>query len=198
MTTPTRSLIASGLRSGVAAFALSALALGGLQWQMEANAQAIASHNSRAPVTIDAGRIEAQDKQDRVVFSGNVTAVQAGLRVNSQRMLVNYTNTNSFSIQRITATGGVTVSRGNESALGDVAIYDFNRRIITLVGNVRLKRGGDTLSGGRLVIDLDSGVSSIDGRSSGGSAPSEAQTPEGVTVQPSNGRVRGTFSVPQG
>lgn len=198
MTIFNRSLIGSGLRSGAAAFALSALALGGLQWHMEASAQAIAGHNSRAPVAFDAGRIEMQDKQNRVVLSGNVIVTQAGLRVNSQRMLVNYTNAGSLSIQRITATGGVTVSRGGESALGDVAIYDFNRRIITLAGNVRLKRGGDTLSGGRLVIDLASGVSSIDGRSSGGSAPSEAQNPDGVPVTPSNGRVRGTFSVPQG
>ena len=58
-------------------------------------------------------------------------------------------------IQRIDATGGVTVTRGNETARGDVAVYDFNRRIITMAGNVALRRGGDTLNGGRLTIDLD-------------------------------------------
>ena len=190
-------LIKSGLRSGLIAFAVTAAGLGGLQWQMAAQAQAIAGHNSRAPVNFDAGRIEMQDRQKRVVLSGNVIVNQAGLRVNSQRMILNYTDAGSLAIQRITATGGVTVTRGGESALGDVAIYDFNRRIITLAGNVRLRRGGDTLSGGRLGIDLQSGVSSIDGRSSGGSAPSEAQVPGDAQVQPSTGRVRGTFNVPQ-
>ena len=75
----------------------------------------------------------------------------------------------------------MTVTRGGESARGDVAIYDFGKRIITMVGNVALRRNGDTLNGGRLVIDLDTGLSSIDGRSgsSGG------------------GRVTGTFNVPR-
>ena len=78
---------------------------------------------------------------------------------------------------------------GNERARGDTAVYDFNRRIITMAGNVRLNRGGDTLNGGRLVIDLASGVSSVDGRASGSSS---------VTGQgQSGGRVTGSFSVPE-
>jgi lipopolysaccharide export system protein LptA len=48
-------------------------------------------------------------------------------------------------------------------------------------GGVRLNRGSDTLNGGRLVIDLRSGLSSVDG--AGGSAGR-------------GGRVSGTFSVP--
>ena len=73
-----------------------------------------------------------------------------------------------------------------------VAIYDFDRRIITMVGNVALRRGTDTLNGGRLVIDLDSGVSSVDGRS-GGSSPAIGG-PAGSSS--GGGRVSGTFSVP--
>jgi len=94
---------------------------------------------------------------------------------------VAFTDQGSLQIQRIDATGGVSVNRGNESARGDVAIYDFNRRVITLAGNVALRRGSDTLNGGRLVIDLNSGISSVDGRGS-------ADT---------GGRVSGTFAVPK-
>ena len=168
----------------VGSFALTLALAGGIGLQ----AQGIASHNTNAPVNYDAGSIELQDRQNRVVLSGGVTVTQAGLTVRSQRMLVNFTDTGSLDIQRITATGGVTVTRGNERASGDVAIYDFGRRIITMAGNVRLRRGSDTLNGGRLVIDLRSGVSSVDGRASGGSSPSGSQ----------GGRVTGTFSVPQG
>ena len=92
---------------------------------------------------------------------------------------------------RIDATGGVTVTRGSETASGDVAIYDFNRRIITMVGAVALRRGTDTLNGGRLVIDLASGVSSVDGRSAG----SSGATGQGSTG--SGGRVSGSFTVPK-
>jgi lipopolysaccharide export system protein LptA len=58
-----------------------------------------------------------------------------------------------------------------------------------MAGNVRLNRGGDTLNGGRLVIDLASGVSSVDGSASG----SSSVTGQGSTT--SGGRVTGTFSV---
>ncbi|ABC64526.1 LptA/OstA family protein [Erythrobacter litoralis] len=154
------------------------------------NAQVFGGHNANAPVNFDAGRLEVQDRQNRVVLSGAVTVTQAGLTVRSNRMVVNYSDAGTLDIGRITATGGVTVTRGNERAQGDVAIYDLNRRIITMAGNVRLNRGGDNLSGGRLVIDLNSGVSSVDGSA----APGAGET----GVRGSDGRVRGTFSVPQG
>lgn len=171
------------LRSGLGGFLVTAAALSGMQL----HAQAIAGHNSNAPVDYAADRIELQDRENRVVLSGNVDITQAGLRVRAARTLVNYSDAGSLSIERITATGGVTVTRGNESASGDVAVYDFNRRIITMAGSVRLQRGGDTLNGGRLVIDLRSGVSSVDGRAAGSATTSTGQS----------GRVTGSFSVPQ-
>ncbi|MEM8726899.1 MAG: LptA/OstA family protein [Pseudomonadota bacterium] len=172
-------------RWALGGFVGAAVMMGAIQ----AGAQGIASHDSRAPVEFDAGRIELQDRENRVALSGRVIVRQAGLTVRSDRMLVNYTDSGSLDIQRITATGGVTVSRGNESASGDVAIYDFGRRIITMSGNVRLQRGADRLSGGRLVIDLRTGLSSVDGRASG--------APAGAT-EGDDGRVTGSFTVPQG
>ncbi|MEM6907310.1 MAG: LptA/OstA family protein [Pseudomonadota bacterium] len=169
----------------VGGFAVAAALAGGLAL----NAQGIARHNTRAPVTYDAGTFEIQDRQNRVLLSGGVMITQAGLTVRSQRMLVNYTDDGSLDIQRITASGGVSLARGNERARGDVAIYDLRQRIITMAGNVRLERGNDTMNGGRLVIDLDSGISSVDGRASGGSAAAGSGS--------SDGRVTGTFAVPQ-
>lgn len=176
----------SALHWALAGFLLTLVALGGMQLR----AQAIAGHNSNAPVNYAADRIELQDRQNRVVLSGNVVIDQAGLTVRSARTLVNYSDAGSLKIQRITATGGVQVTRGNESARGDVAVYDFNRRIITMAGNVRLNRGTDTLNGGRLVIDLASGVSSVDGRAAGSSSVT------GIGNENQGGRVTGSFSVP--
>ena len=175
------------VKSTAAGFALTLAALAGMQL----SAQAIAGHNSNAPVSYAADRIELQDRQNRVVLSGNVEITQAGLNLSAARTIVNYSDAGSLSIQRIMATGGVNVSRGNERARGDTAVYDFNRRIITMAGNVRLNRGGDTLNGGRLVIDLASGVTSVDGQSSGSSGVT------GTGSTSSNGRVTGTFSVPE-
>lgn len=167
---------------GVAGLAIGTVLAGG----MALRAQGIASHDSRAPVSWEAGRFELQDRDNRVVFSGGVTVTQADLTIRSARMLVNYTDAGELEIQRITATGGVTITRGDERASGDNAIYDFNRRIITMAGNVRLRRGSDTLNGGRLVIDLESGLSSVDGSPAGTAGAAG-----------SGGRVTGTFTVPQ-
>ncbi len=153
------------------------------------NAQAIAGHNSNAPVNVASDRIELQDRENRVILSGNVVITQANLTVTSARTLINYSDAGTLRIDRLTASGGVVVTRGNERASGDVAIYDFNRRIITMAGNVRLRRGTDTLNGGRLVIDLRSGVSSVDGRASGSGLPGSSES--------GSGRVTGSFAVPQ-
>ena len=152
---------------------------------MNASAQAIASHNTNAPVSFDAGSIDFDDRANRVVLSGNVVVNQAGLSVRSNRMLASYTDDGSLDVQRITANGGVVVTRANERASGDVAVYDFGKRIITMAGNVSLSRGADTLRGERLVINLATGLSSVDGRASGG-----------IVAEPgADGRVTGTFNV---
>lgn len=182
-----RSIALRSLCAGLAVGAVATLSIS------RTEAQAIAGHNSDAPVSYAADRIELQDKQNRVVLSGNVAISQGGLNLRAARTTVAYTDAGSLKIQRIDATGGVQVERGSESAKGDVAIYDFNRRIITMAGNVALRRGSDTLNGGRLVIDLASGVSSVDGSAAGGS--SAVGVPVGSST--SGGRVTGTFSVPK-
>lgn len=157
----------------------SLLCLGG------AGAQALRSHDSSAPVDFSADRIEVQDRADRVVVSGNVAVSQAGLRLTAQRVTVAYHQAGSVAIDRMDASGEVVVTRGDERASGAVAIYDLNRKLITMVGNVQLNQGSNRLSGQRLVMDLASGRSTVDGRAGG--APG--------TGTDSSGRVSGTFQV---
>jgi lipopolysaccharide export system protein LptA len=184
-----RSLASLAFRSLAGGLLAGAVAMAGFgSW---AGAQGIAGFNSNAPVNYAADRIELQDRQNRVVLSGNVDINQGDLRLRAARTTVAFTDAGSLRINRIDATGGVQVNRGNETARGNVAIYDFDRRIITMVGNVALRRGTDTLNGGRLVIDLESGISSVDGRAGGGS--SAVGSPGGT----GGGRVTGSFSVPQ-
>lgn len=148
--------------------------------------QGIAGFNSDQPVNYAADQIELQDKQNRVVLSGNVVIDQGDLRLTAARTTVAYTNMGGVKIQRIDATGGVVVTRGNERASGAAGVYDFNRRVIVLSGGVHLQRGTDTLNGGRLTMDLKSGLSTVDG--GGGPAPGTSSH---------GGRVSGTFTVPK-
>jgi lipopolysaccharide export system protein LptA len=172
-----RSLGHLAMRSFAAAFlASAAVALG---FGSLAGAQGIAGFNPNQPVNYAADRIELQDRQNRVVLSGNVEITQGDLRLTAGRTTVAFTDAGSLRIQRIDATGGVTVTRGGESARGAAAVYDLNRRTIILTGGVALRRGTDTLNGSRLTMNLNTGRSTVEG---GGT-----QT----------GRVTGQFSVPE-
>ena len=174
-----------------ASFALTSLAFLSAGGGDRAQAQALANHNSNAPVDFAAGSIEVQDRADRVVLAGNVRVTQAGLTVTAPRMTVAYTRAGGTDVNRLDATGGVTVVKGDEMAKGNVAIYDLDRRLITMVGNVELRQRGNNLRGGRLVIDLNSGRATVDGRGA-------ARGPDGNPVQGgTGGRVTGTFTVPE-
>ncbi len=154
-----------------------------------ASAQALKGHNANAPVDVDADRIEVQDRADRAIFSGNVKVRQGGLSLDAARLTVAYSRAGGGpTIQRLDASGGVSVRSASESATGSFAIYDLNRRLITMIGGVTLQQGANTVRGGRLVIDLNSGRSVIDGSAVGGGPGVSGGT---------GGRVTGRFSVPQ-
>lgn len=154
-----------------------------------ASGQALAGHNAKAPVDVEADRIEVQDRADRAIFSGNVRINQGGLRMSAARLTVAYANGGGgIDIERLDASGGVTVTSASESASGDFAIYDLPRRLITLVGGVTLTKGGNRVTGGRLVIDLNSGRAVVDGSAVGSANP-------GVDGAPASGRVTGRFTV---
>ena len=177
-TRPTlRKLALRGLAAGLLAGSVGALGFGSI-----AGAQNITGLSSNAPVTWSADNGQLQDRQNRVVLSGNVIIEQGDLRMTSQRTTISYDDAGALRILRIDATGGVVVTRGSERARGDAAVYDFNRRVIILSGGVAVNRGADRLDGGRLVIDLNSGVTNV----------------EGAGSRTGDGRVSGRFEVPEG
>ena len=145
---------------------------------------ALKGHNSDAPVDVAADKIEVQDRADRAVFSGNVVVRQAELTMTAARLTVAYSSAGGIQIERLDASGGVTVKSPSETARGRFAIYDLQKRLITLIGGVTLTRGASHVNGGRLVLDLDTGRAVLDG----GAAPGTSG--EG-------GRVTGTFTVPK-
>ncbi|MEN2793374.1 LptA/OstA family protein [Sphingomonas oligophenolica] len=148
-------------------------------------------HDSTAPINFGADHIELQDKANRAILTGNVSVRQAEMTLNSARMTVAYTGQvvdGSPQVSRLDAAGNVTVTRPDQTARSQYAVYDLNKRIITMLGGVTLLQGGNTVNGGRLTINLDTGRAVIDGSAVGG-APG--------TVTNSGGRVTGTFSVPK-
>lgn len=152
-----------------------------------APAQVIRGHDTTAPVGVDAGRLEASDRDDRVILSGGVTITQAGLKLNAARLTAAYTDNAKIDVNRFDAVGGVTITKDDLRATSNAAIYDVDGALITLIGNVNLQQGANRLSGGRMIIDLRSDRTSITGG---------ADAAPGISGG-NNGRVTGTFKVPQ-
>ena len=167
-------------------FALAALAAATLGAGLAAaqdGVSALKGHDSKAPIDLSADRAEAQDRADRAIFAGNVVVRQGELTLRTARLTLAYANTDGIDINRIDASGGVTVTSPSETARGDFAVYDLNKGLITMVGNVRLDRGASYLTGGRLTLDLDTGRAVMDGGVRG--------------INQRGGRVTGRFTVPQ-
>src|SRR3546814_16593616 len=97
----------------------------------------------------------------------------------------------SPQVSRLDAAGGVTVTRPDQSARGNYAVYDLNRRVITMIGGVTLTQGGNTVNGGRLTITLDTGRAVIDGAAMAGGRPRAAGPPT-----PSSRPAPAPFSAP--
>jgi len=150
-------------------------------------------HNSNAPIDFNAGTIELQDRANRAILSGGVNVRQANMTLEAARMTVAYTGRvteGSPQVSRLDASGGVTVTRPDQRARSQYAVYDLNRRVITMLGGVSLAQNGNTVNGGRLTINLDTGRATIDGSSIG-----TTRAPDGTVTQ-QGGRVTGRFSVP--
>ena len=147
---------------------------------------ALKGHDTDAPVDVAADRIEVQDRADRAIFSGNVEVRQGNLQLSTARLTVAYASAGGIEIQRLEATGGVTLRSPSETARSQFAVYDLDRRLVTMIGGVTLLRGQSRVQGGRLTLDLDTGRAVLDGGTPG--APGTSDT---------GGRVTGRFAVPR-
>ena len=108
---------------------LSAVSLASLAVAQEP-VSALKGHNADAPIDISSQRIEVQDRANRAVFAGDVIARPGELILSTARLTVAYSNSGGLEINRLDASGGVTVKSPSETARGDFGIYDLNRRLI--------------------------------------------------------------------
>jgi lipopolysaccharide export system protein LptA len=145
---------------------------------------ALKGHDSNAPVDWSADHSEVDDHAGRAILTGNVVATQGDMTLNAARVIATYTHGASVHVDRMDASGGVTIRSPSETARGSFGIYDLNKKLVTLIGNVTLARCDGTVRGGRLVYDLTSGRAVMDGSGPGG-------------ARGQGGRVSGSFTVPQ-
>ena len=150
---------------------------------------AATKHDASAPIDLDAATSDVEDKLGRVTFKGDVKVHQADLRLNSDQVKVYYKRKGGQpEIQRLDAAGHVKLDQPDQHATADYGVYDVVNRLVTLIGNVVLTQKQSVVRGQRLLVNLDSGRSVLDGRTAGGGT-------QGAPAQ--GGRVTGRFVVPQ-
>ena len=179
------------------------------------------SQNRDQPVHIEAATLEVRDKQKQATFSGDVRVKQGDTGLRCKSLVVFYEQDGEAAdqsktlqaaspgpggeqrIKRLEARGGVVVTQKEQTATGDLGIFDMKSNTVTLTGNpVVMTQGQNILRGEKLVVDLTSGTSRVEsnkgsqGRVQGLFLPGSnglekpgsngAQAPRPVPVRPFN------------
>jgi lipopolysaccharide export system protein LptA len=144
------------------------------------------SQNRDQPVHIEAATLEVRDKQKQATFSGDVRVKQGDTGLRCKSLVVFYEQSGEPAdsgktlqaaspgpggeqrIKRLEARGGVVVTQKDQTATGELGIFDMKTNTVTLTGNpVIMTQGQNVLRGGKLVVDLTSGVSRVEAGKSG-------------------------------
>jgi lipopolysaccharide export system protein LptA len=146
------------------------------------------SQNRNEPVHIEAATLEVRDKDKVATFSGDVRVKQGDTGLRCKSLLVFYEQDNENDakggdkgkpsgkpmqaatpgpggeqkIKRLEARGSVVVTQKEQTATGDLGIFDMKTNTVTLTGNVVMTQGQNVLRGEKLVVDLASGVSRVE------------------------------------
>ena len=144
------------------------------------------SQNRDQPVHIEAATLEIRDKQKQATFSGDVRVKQGDTGLRCKSLVVFYEQSGEPTdasktlqaaspgpsgeqrIKRLEARGSVVVTQKDQTATGELGIFDMKTNTVTLTGNpVVMTQGQNVLRGGKLVVDLTSGVSRVEAGKSG-------------------------------
>lgn len=142
------------------------------------------SQNRDQPVHIEAATLEVRDKEKQATFSGNVRVTQGDTGLRCKSLVVFYDQGGETSpggsmkaatpgpggqqkIKKLEARGSVVVTQKEQTATGDLGLFDMRTNTVTLSGNVVMTQGQNVLRGERLVVDLTSGVSRVESGKNG-------------------------------
>lgn len=155
---------------------------------LEAHAQqlsALKEHDVDQLIDVSAERVQVEEQENLAIFSGDVQVVQGNLNMIADQLRVYYgrtgENDEGLTILRLDAQGAVKLTSPSETVDSQWGIYDVENEVVTLGGTVKMTRGETLLNGERMVLNLRTGQSTLDGG----------------TAEQQNERVRGRFTVPQ-
>lgn len=116
-----------------------------------------------AEVEVTADNLSVDQASGTAVFTGNVLIGQGQMRLSAARVLVVYKDTGD-GIERLEATGGVTLVSGPDAAEAERADYNIDSGTIEMSGSVLLTQGASALTAERMSVDLNDGSARMSGR----------------------------------
>lgn len=123
------------------------------------------AHDSSQPVEITADSLNVDQSEGTATFLGNVLVGQGTLRLAADRIDVKYGGDGGTgTIEKMSATGSVTLSNGAEAAEAQKAVYTVEDGMVTMEGDVLLSQGQNAISGETLRINLNDGTAQMQGR----------------------------------
>ncbi len=147
------------------------------------------SKNRDEPVHIEAATLEVRDKDKVATFSGDVKVVQGDTSMKCKTLVVFYDQEGDKAkaakpvakpmqaanpgpggeqkIRRLEARGSVVVTSKEQTATGQLGIFDMPTNTVTLTGDVVMTQGQNVLRGDKLVVNLSSGVSRVESSQGG-------------------------------
>jgi len=154
------------------------------------------SQNHNEPVHIEAATLEVRDKEKVATFSGDVRVRQGDTNMRCKTLVVFYEQ-NAFAdnsptlaaadpgpagqqrIKKLEARGGVVVTQKDQTATGNLGVFDMQTNTVTLTGHVVMTQGKNVVRGDRLVVNLTSGVSRVESGKNGHGRVQGLFLPEG-------------------
>ncbi|MCX7558316.1 lipopolysaccharide transport periplasmic protein LptA [Sulfitobacter sp. F26204] len=121
------------------------------------------AQDTNLPVEVTSDNLSVDQETGVAIFSGNVMIGQGEMRLSAPRVLVVYL-AEQKGIERMEATGGVTLVSGPDAAESDRADYSITEGTIVMTGNVLLDQGLNALSADKMTVQLSDGTAQMSGR----------------------------------
>ena len=119
--------------------------------------------NANLPVEVTADNLAVNQADNTAVFTGNVLIGQGEMRLSAPRVLVVYLQ-DQTGIERLQASGGVTLVSGEDAAEAAKADYNIETGLIEMQGDVLLVQGPNALTADRMYVDTKAGTARMSGR----------------------------------
>ena len=131
------------------------------------------------PIHIVSDRLDAYSEKRMVVFSGNAVATQGARTIRSDRLTLYYKEdkktaaraggdaAGTGNVERVEATGHVTITEGERIVTGEAAVFDQDARKITMTGGAVMREGANVIRGDRIVVFLDENRGVVESKENG-------------------------------